>query len=120
MLSQFLGRTADSRREALGGKAHLCELVPSTFCPDRSHGRPISTVVQLVCVDRPYQRLGVGRKMMEHLLQIARDANVPTYLDATYAGSQLYKRIGFEVVKILKLETADGRILEFPSMIKYV
>ena len=58
--------------------------------------------------------------MMEHLLQIAREANVPTYLDATSAGSQLYKRIGFEVVKISKLETADGRILEFPSMVKYV
>ena len=57
---------------------------------------------------------------MEHLLQIAREANVPTYLNATYAGSHLYKRIGFEVVKISKLETADGHILEFPSMVKYV
>ena len=54
---------------------------------------------------------------MEHLFQIAREANVPTYLDSTYVGSQLYRQIGFEVVKISKLVTADGRILEFPSMI---
>ena len=56
---------------------------------------------------------------MEHLFQIAREANVPTYLDATYAGSQLYRQVGFEVLKVLKLVTADGRILEFPSMIRY-
>lgn len=57
---------------------------------------------------------------MEHILHIGGEANVPTYLDATHAGVQLYHRIGFEVAKVLKLETADGRILEFPSMIKRV
>ena len=57
---------------------------------------------------------------MDHTLQIASEANIPTYLDSTHAGSHLYTRIGFEVVKVLKLEMADGRILEFPSMIKNV
>lgn len=71
-------------------------------------------------MDPAYQRLGVGRKLMEHVLQIAREANVPAYIDATYAGSQLYRRIGFEVAKFLKLEMADGRILQLPSMIKHV
>jgi len=98
MLSQFLGQMADSRREILSGKPHL--------------------FIQFLCVDTPYQHKGIGKKLMEYVLRIAREANVPAYLDSTHAGRRLYSQLGFEVMKTLKLETAAGRIIEFPSMMK--
>ena len=57
---------------------------------------------------------------MERVLQIAGEENVPVYLDSTHAGRRFYRRVGFEVAKTLKLKTADGRVIEFPSMIKHV
>jgi GNAT superfamily N-acetyltransferase len=62
--------------------------------------------------------MGVGSRLMEHVLRLAKDAKIPTYLEATHLGSLLYAHLGFGIVEMLKLRVADDHILEYPAMIK--
>ena len=57
---------------------------------------------------------------MRYVMQLARDAKIPIYLEATQQGRFLYDRLGFEVVRRLHLDLPDGSIVSLPIMTKYL
>ena len=55
---------------------------------------------------------------MRFVMQLARDANIPVYLEATHQGTFLYDRLGFEVVERLHFNLRDSSTLLLPVMTK--
>lgn len=62
--------------------------------------------------------MGAGTTLMQYVMQLARDAGIPIYLEATQQGFFLYDRLGFEVVEKLYLNLPDGSTLSLPIMTK--
>jgi len=62
--------------------------------------------------------MGAGTALMRFVMQLARDANIPIYLEATQQGAFLYDRLGFEVVETLYLDLPDGGTVSLPIMTK--
>ena len=62
--------------------------------------------------------MGAGTALMQFVMQLARDANIPIYLEATHQGFFLYDWLGFEVVERLYLDLPDGDTVSLPIMTK--
>jgi len=62
--------------------------------------------------------MGAGTALMQYVMQLARDANVPVYLESTQQGIFLYDRLEFEVVGRLDLDLPDGSISSLQVMMK--
>jgi len=62
--------------------------------------------------------MGAGTALMRFVMQLARDANIPVYLEATHQGTFLYDRLGFEVVERLHFNLRDSSTLLLPVMTK--
>ncbi len=73
-----------------------------------------------LCVRRGYQGVGLGRTLMDRLLEIARQVGPPvivlTVQEANTPAVVLYRRLGFEVVD----ERMRGAFEEFPAEPEYV
>jgi len=57
---------------------------------------------------------------MEYVIQLALDAKVPIYLEATQKGGLLYDQLSFEVVERLHLDLPGGSTVSLPIMTKSV
>jgi len=56
---------------------------------------------------------------MKYVMQLALDANVSIYVEATRKGGFLYDRLGFEVER-LHLNLPGGGTVSFPVIMKSV
>lgn len=54
--------------------------------------------VAMVAVDPDFQRRGVGGMLIGEGKKLAKESNVPIYLESSLAGRGLYKKCGFETV----------------------
>jgi len=97
---QFVEALKRGRRQFMGGKRHI--------------------LVRILCVDPAHQRMGVGSALMKYVMQLALDAKVPVYVEATKKASSLYERLGFEVVERLHIDIPGGGTVSFPAMAKNV
>jgi len=57
----------------------------------------------VLAVSPKFQRCGVGAALMEWGLDTARKENVPVVLEASIAGTGLYTKMGFEIVRRNKI-----------------
>jgi len=57
---------------------------------------------------------------MKYVMQLALDAKVPIYLEATQKGSSLCDRLSFEVVERLHLDLPGGSTVSLSIMTKSV
>src|SRR5450432_4299632 len=57
-----------------------------------------------LCVDFRYQRLGIGRALLEEGLDSARRVGLPVQTEAGSMGLGLYQKLGFEQIGIWKLK----------------
>lgn len=58
----------------------------------------------LLGVDPNYQRRGIGAKLVEQGLSMAREGGLPMVLEATVAGKGLYVKLGFKQIRKLEIE----------------
>ena len=86
-------------------RLHL-EIEPEGFWVAKDHGRIVGTVgcvdygqcayIGMMSVDPSSQSLGLGRRLMDHLLNwLAKRGSPAALLDATDRGALLYKQLGF-------------------------
>ncbi|KAJ5236329.1 hypothetical protein N7489_006420 [Penicillium chrysogenum] len=62
----------------------------------------------VVCVDSKARGMGVGKKLMENVMDKADRENMPCYLESSkgYPNVGIYEKMGFELVK--EIECVDG------------
>lgn len=89
------------RARIMDGKDHWCALRRPSSLPIRIHA--LSTRFTDLCpvwVVPGYQGLGIGRKLMQQVLDLcdAQQPPTPIYLEASKEGKPLYEKLGFEVV----------------------
>jgi len=66
---------------------------------DQSHPHEPLWYLQLLVVDPPAQRLGVGAALQEHVFRLADREQVPSYLETQKADNlAYYRRFGYETV----------------------
>lgn len=89
----FDGEKAEAAPRAVGC-ATMCYI---TLMPTLDHPTGKRAHVMNVYTNPNYRRLGIGRKMMEMLIDEARERGVTHIsLDATPDGAKLYKSLGFK------------------------
>lgn len=74
--------------------------------PERWH-------LHVLVVARQFQRRGIGGKLMEWGIEQAVKEKVPIALEASEVGLSLYRKIGFKVVDMLKLDAG----IQLPVML---
>ncbi|KAI9726130.1 MAG: hypothetical protein M1834_009406 [Cirrosporium novae-zelandiae] len=67
--------------------------------------------VTVLGVHPNYQRLGIGKAMLEHILERADQKGTDCYIEASPEGLGLYRKMGWEVIGqvIIDLESWGGR-----------
>ncbi|CZT21231.1 uncharacterized protein RCC_07094 [Ramularia collo-cygni] len=72
-------------------------------------GRPY-ILLNLLCVHQDFQRMGVGKALMEWGVKLADEVHLPVHIEASPAGVYLYRKMGFREVDVavVKAEEWDG------------
>ncbi|WP_257287552.1 MULTISPECIES: GNAT family N-acetyltransferase [unclassified Endozoicomonas] len=77
------------------------------------------SAVDAIFVDPQFMRMGVARKMMIHLEQIAKEAGLSQIkLNSTLNAAPFYRRRGFEGDKVSTYHSPGGIMLDFIPMTK--
>ena len=79
----FFGAIDESKKEVLGGRAHI--------------------LLHILATDPQYHRRGVGAMQLKWGLDEADRLGIPAYLEASEYGAPLYQRWGFEPLRYLGL-----------------
>jgi N-acetylglutamate synthase-like GNAT family acetyltransferase len=75
--------------------------------------------IDAVFVRPSHMKIGVGRKIMEHLESLARDKGLKElYLESTLNAAPFYRVCGFEGEKLGKYESPAGVVLDSVPMVK--
>jgi ribosomal protein S18 acetylase RimI-like enzyme len=61
-------------------------------------------VVIFLSTDPEFQRLGLGRMLMEHSLALADAAGKKTYIEGSRSGHHLYEKLGFKKVDMVEID----------------
>ncbi|KAM3075790.1 hypothetical protein ACMFMG_007917 [Clarireedia jacksonii] len=83
----FFGSLNDARMEAMGGKRCL--------------------VLQILVVHPFHQGKGIGTLLLQEGLRQADELGVPVWLEASEKGRPLYRKLGFNDVKTIKIDLAE-------------
>ena len=72
-------------------------------------GRPY-VLLNLLCIHQDFQRRGAGTALVEWGMEVARSLGLAIHLEASAAGYELYRKLGFKQVDvaIVKKEEWDG------------
>ena len=82
-------------------QATLDELLVGTIT-SLAYGQQLAWIGMMLIAPE-YQRQGIGRLLMQHMIEHLRDKNVQSImLDATPAGEGLYRKLGFQVCSHLR------------------
>ncbi|KAH9900295.1 acyl-CoA N-acyltransferase [Xylariomycetidae sp. FL2044] len=63
--------------------------------------------LSLLCTAPRYHRRGIGRALLEPILQAADRIGLRTYLEASPAGVPLYEKLGFGVVDVIAYDLSE-------------
>ncbi len=80
----FFGQLNRKRVEAIGGKKHF--------------------LVMMLAVDPEFQRMGVGKRLLEWGLEKADAEGLECWIDASQAGKGLYEKMGWKEVGVVEID----------------
>ncbi|CAG8957598.1 hypothetical protein HYFRA_00010464 [Hymenoscyphus fraxineus] len=74
-------------------------------------------VCALLAVHPTHQRKSLGKRLLQHVLDLADAEGRRVYIEATDAGYPLYKKLGFEQVDVLPIDMRKWGVEELGSNI---
>ena len=99
----FKAAVVEKRQKIMGGRPYCCKTFRFCMC-FRSTG---GLVLNLLDVDPSQQRRGAGTLLLRWGMDVADDAGLPCYLEATSAGYHLYQKVGFEAIDNIDLDMSE-------------